>query len=131
MSDFFRRHRRKMVGTGVIIGGSYAVYRYLRFKLEQHTEHALEEMLEQKRRSSNFSSNQESCLQTVVSFLPNLQTIIARTFDSQQMRASLDENPGKKKEIWSELMVLSVCRCIASVYSVVLLYMLVRVQVNI
>ena len=36
-----------------------------------------------------------------------------------------------QKEIWDELMITCVCRCVASVYSVVLLYMLVRVQVNI
>ena len=68
--------------------------------MEQHLQQKVEELNEQKRRSSNFSANQESCLQTVVSFLPNLQTIIARTFDSQQLRASLDENPAKKVKIY-------------------------------
>ena len=117
MAELFKRHRRKIVGTGLFVGGSYALYRlvdahpdlvlffvdsltcdyrYVRYKLEQHTQMKLDEMLEQSRRNHNFVANQQSCMQTVVSFLPNIQTIIAKYFDSQQLRSSLDENPQKK-----------------------------------
>ena len=71
-------------------------FRFLKYKIQQHAELRLEEMIEQSRKTSHFLSNQETCLQTVVSFLPNLQILIARCFDSQQLRASLDENPTKK-----------------------------------
>ncbi|XP_072307466.1 peroxisomal biogenesis factor 3 [Eucyclogobius newberryi] len=129
--NFIKRHRRKFIYTGAVIGGIYFLGKYAQKKIRDIQEREANEYIAQARRQFHFESNQRTCNMTVLSMLPSLKEAIVTQLNSECLTALLKTKPANKLEIWEDLKIISFTRTIVSVYSTCLLVVLLRVQLNI
>lgn len=105
VKDFFSRHRRKFVVTGVIVGGSYLAYRYAMKKLIEFQEKQTREFLEQTRRTQHYESTERTCNQVIVGLSSKMFDEIIRLLNSEGIMEQLRNNPENKVELWNQLKV--------------------------
>jgi len=128
---FVKRHRRKFLFTGVLVGGVYFLGKYAKRKLLEYQEKEAAECLAQFRRQHHFDSNQRNCNTTVLSLLPRLRETLCQHLNSEALTSQLRTRPPNKVEIWEDLKIVSFTRTIVAVYSSAMLAVFLRVQLNI
>ncbi|XP_068672012.1 peroxisomal biogenesis factor 3-like [Montipora foliosa] len=128
---FLRRHRRKFFITGAVIGGVYLVGRYARWRLAEWQREQEMEYVEQARKQHHFESNLRTCTVTFFSLVPSLREALMEKLNCESITARLREKPANKLELWEELKILSFTRTLTSVYSSCMLFVFLRVQLNI
>lgn len=128
---FFRRHRRKLFITGAIVGGVYLLGRYARWRLAEWQREREMEYVEQARKQHHFESNLRTCTVTFFSLVPSLRDALMEKLDCEAITAKLREKPANKLELWEQLKILSFTRTLSSIYSSCLLFVFLRVQLNI
>lgn len=126
-----KKHRRKLVYGGVLIGGVYMAYRYAHKRIKEIQEKEASDCLTHARRQHHFDSNQRTCNMTVLSMVPNLREILQQLFDTESITDTLKSNPSNKLELWEELKILSVTRMVCVVYACSIMSLLVRIQLNV
>lgn len=129
--NFIKRHRRKFIFAGAVVGGVYFLGKYAQKKLRELQEKEATEYIAQARRQFHFESNQRTCNMTVLSMLPPLREAIVTQLNSENLTALLKTKPANKLEIWEDLKIISFTRTIVAVYSTCMLVVLLRVQLNI
>ncbi|XP_072218584.1 peroxisomal biogenesis factor 3 [Leuresthes tenuis] len=129
--NFIKRHKRKFIFTGAVVGGVYLLGKYAQQKIKEIQEKEATEYIAQARRQFHFESNQRTCNMTVLSMLPPLREAIITQLNSENLTALLKTKPANKLEIWEDLKVISFTRTIVAVYSTCMLVVLLRVQLNI
>lgn len=131
IKGFLRRHRRKFFITGAVVGGVYLLSRYARWRFAEWQRQQEMEYVEQARKQHHFESNQRTCTITLFSLVPNLRDALMEKLNCEAITGKLRERPSNKLELWEQLKVLSFTRTIASVYSSCMLFVFLRVQLNI
>lgn len=131
IKGFLRRHRRKFFITGAVVGGVYLLSRYARWRFAEWQRQHEMEYVEQARKQHHFESNQRTCTITLFSLVPNLRDALMEKINCEAITGKLRERPSNKLELWEQLKVLSFSRTIASVYSSCMLFVFLRVQLNI
>ncbi|XP_054878953.1 peroxisomal biogenesis factor 3 isoform X2 [Poeciliopsis prolifica] len=129
--DFIKRHKKKFIFTGAVVGGVYLLSKYAQKKIKEVQEKEASEYIAQARRQFHFESNQRTCNMTVLSMLPPLREAIVVQLNSESLTAMLKTKPANKLEIWEDLKIISFTRTIVAVYSTCMLVVLLRVQLNI
>lgn len=129
--NFVKRHRRKFIFAGAVVGGVYFLGKYAQKKMREIQEREASEYIAQARRQFHFESNQRTCNMTVLSMLPTLREAIIHQLNSESLTALLRTKPTNKLEIWEDLKIISFTRSIVAVYSTCMLVVLLRVQLNI
>ncbi|KAM3602575.1 uncharacterized protein V6R79_006580 [Siganus canaliculatus] len=129
--NFIKRHKKKFIYTGVVVGGVYFLGKYAQKKIREIQEKEATEYIAQARRQFHFESNQRTCNMTVLSMLPPLKEAISSQLNSESLTALLKTRPANKLEIWEDLKIISFTRTIVAVYSTCMLVVLLRVQLNI
>ncbi|XP_054474459.1 peroxisomal biogenesis factor 3 [Anoplopoma fimbria] len=129
--SFIKRHKRKFIATGAVVGGVYFLGKYAQKKIGEFQEKEASEYISQARRQFHFESNQRTCNMTVLSMLPPLKEAIVNQLNSESLTALLKARPANKLEIWEDLKIVSFTRTIVAVYSTCMLVVLLRVQLNI
>lgn len=129
--NFIKRHKKKFIFTGAVIGGVYVLGRYAQKKIREIQEKEASEYIAQARRQFHFESNQRTCNMTVLSMLPPLRDAIVAQLNSESLTALLKTKPSNKLEIWEDLKIISFTRALVAVYSTCMLVVLLRVQLNI
>ncbi|XP_061785259.1 peroxisomal biogenesis factor 3 [Nerophis lumbriciformis] len=129
--NFVKRHKRKFIVTGAVVGGVYFLSKYAQSKIRELQEKEATEYIAQARRQFHFESNQRTCNMTVVSMLPPLREAIINQLNSESLTAILKTRPANKVDIWEDLKIMSFTRTIVAVYSTCMLVVLLRVQLNI
>ncbi|MEQ2272090.1 peroxin [Xenotaenia resolanae] len=129
--NFIKRHKKKFLFTGAVVGGVYFLGKYAQKKIKEIQEKEATEYIAQARRQFHFESNQRTCNMTVLSMLPPLREAIVTQLNSESLTALLKTKPANKLEIWEDLKIISFTRTIVAVYSTCLLVVLLRVQLNI
>ncbi|XP_028997440.1 peroxisomal biogenesis factor 3 [Betta splendens] len=129
--NFIKRHKRKFLFAGAVVGGVYFLGKYAQKKLQEIQEKEATEYIAQARRQFHFESNQRTCNMTVLSMLPSLREAIVNQLNSESLTALLKTKPANKLEIWEDLKIISFTRTVVAVYSTCLLVVLLRVQLNI
>lgn len=131
MWNFVKRHKRKFIATGVVVGGVYFLGKYAQKKLRELQEREATEYIAQAKRQFHFESNQRTCNMTVLSMLPPLREAIVTQLNSESLTTLLKTKPANKLEIWEDLKIISFTRSIVAVYSTCMLVVLLRIQLNI
>jgi len=126
-----KRHRRKFIFTGVVIGGAYVLSKYARKKLQEIQDKEAAECIAFAKRQHHFESNQRTCNMTVLSMLPTMREALMNAMDTESITAQLKAKPSNKLELWEELKILSFTRSICAVYTSCMLIVVLRVQLNI
>ncbi|KAM4633018.1 peroxisomal biogenesis factor 3 [Polymixia lowei] len=129
--SFVKRHRRKFLISGAVVGGAYLLGKYAQRKMKEIQEREATEYIAQARRQFHFESNQRTCNMTVLSMLPTLREAIVHQLNSESLTALLKTKPANKLEIWEDLKIISFTRSMVAVYSTCMLVVLLRVQLNI
>lgn len=129
--NFIKRHKRKFIFAGALVGGVYVLGKYAQKKIRDLQEREATEYIAQARRQFHFESNQRTCNMTVLSMLPSLKEAIVTQLNSESLTALLKTKPANKLEIWEDLKIISFTRTIVGVYSTCMLVVLLRVQLNI
>ncbi|XP_030577987.1 peroxisomal biogenesis factor 3 [Archocentrus centrarchus] len=129
--NFVKRHKKKFIFTGAVVGGVYLVGKYAQKKFREIQEREATEYIAQARRQFHFESNQRTCNMTVLSMLPALKEAIVTQLNSESLTTLLKTKPANKLEIWEDLKIISFTRTIVAVYSTCMLVVLLRVQLNI
>ncbi|KAK2855882.1 hypothetical protein Q5P01_004617 [Channa striata] len=129
--NFVKRHKRKFIFAGAVVGGVYLLGKYAQKKIREIQEKEATEYIAQARRQFHFESNQRTCNMTVLSMLPPLREAIVIQLNSENLTTLLKTKPANKLEIWEDLKIISFTRTIVAVYSTCMLVVLLRVQLNI
>ncbi|XP_017282886.1 peroxisomal biogenesis factor 3 [Kryptolebias marmoratus] len=129
--NFIKRHKKKFIFTGAVVGGAYLLGKYAQKKIKEVQEKEATEYIAQARRQFHFESNQRTCNMTVLSMLPSLREAVVAQLNSESLTALLKTKPANKLEIWEDLKIISFTRTIVAVYSTCMLVVLLRVQLNI
>ncbi|XP_057317184.1 peroxisomal biogenesis factor 3-like [Hydractinia symbiolongicarpus] len=131
LKDFYKRHRKKILVTGVLAGGTYALAKIISWKLNEWQQAKLLEYSIQTKKQFHFESTQRTCTMTFMSFLPNLRNTIAEHLNTEELLEKLKSKPANKLEIWEQLKILSMSRFLCSVISNVMLLVLLRIELNV
>lgn len=129
--NFFQRHQRKFFVLGILVGGGIYLKRYAERKFIEWQEREMNQLLERSRKQQHFESTERTCNVTITSVLPQLQTSIAKTLDSDSITLLLKQKAPNKKDLWEHLKVLGFSRVVSYVYCNSALTILMRTQVNI
>ncbi|XP_037541902.1 peroxisomal biogenesis factor 3 [Nematolebias whitei] len=129
--NFMKRHKKKFIFTGALVGGAYLLGKYAQKKIKDVQENEASAYIAQARRQFHFESNQRTCNMTVLSMLPALREAITTQLNSESLTALLKTKPANKLEIWEDLKIISFTRTVVAVYSTCMLVVLLRVQLNI
>ncbi|ESO03703.1 hypothetical protein HELRODRAFT_157080 [Helobdella robusta] len=129
--NFVKRHKKKFVFTGVLVGGIYYLGKYARRKIiEQQKQEALE-FIDNMRKQQHYENSQRTCERTIISMLPNLCEALCKQLDTEHLLVGLKSKPDMKIATWEKIKLLSFVRMIVSVYSCCLLVLIFKVQLNI
>jgi len=133
--NWLKRNRRKIAVGGAVVGGLYvlgkvAENQYLKYKHQENLK-----LLEKLRKENHFCSTENNCVTTLSSLFPLLRKKIEECLDTDSITDTLRENKEmsnkEKIEMWEELKVVSVSRCVVLVVAGVYLSLMVRIQLNI
>lgn len=128
---FLRRHRTKFFITGAVVGGVYLLGRYARWRLAEWQRQREVEYVETARKQHHFESNLRTCSVTFFSLVPSLRDALMEKLNCEAVTSKLREKPANKLELWEQLKILSFTRTLASIYSSCMLFVFLRVQLNI
>ncbi|XP_053681203.1 peroxisomal biogenesis factor 3 [Anopheles nili] len=131
IKDFFYRHRRKFVATGVVIGGSVFLLKWLQYKLRELQERQAREIHEKLKRMQHYECTDRTCNQTIQGLIPALSENILKRLDTNVILTKLRSNPPNKLELWEELRSVAFTRLVTIVYAASMLAVTLRVQINI
>ncbi|XP_059139894.1 peroxisomal biogenesis factor 3-like [Physella acuta] len=126
-----KRHRRKFIFLGSVVGGNWLLYKYIWNKIKEIRDEEDKQYLIFVRRQHHFDSNQRTCNMTVLGLVPNLRDTLIKSLDTDKIKELLKTNPSNKLELWEEMKIMSVTRTLAAVYGTAMLSVMLRVQLNI
>jgi len=115
---------------GSVLGGLYIVGRLAERHLVSSREEETRKLLERTRKSTHFSATESTFSNTFISLLSVLGTEIETQLNPEAITSSLRDRPGaeEKIQLWHQLKVLSISRCISLVLGGVHLAILLRTQ---
>ena len=161
MSSFVswvKRHRRKLVISGAVIGGLYLVGKVAERQMAKMQvrllsclltfkeinlsktgncficqEEETRRILEAARKQNHFTSTENTAHRTLAALFPALRQVIGERLDTDTITNILRQRPPTedKVQFWTELKVIAVSRCVVLVLSGVYLCIMLRVQLNI
>ncbi|XP_053659107.1 peroxisomal biogenesis factor 3 [Anopheles marshallii] len=131
IKDFLHRHRRKFITTGVVIGGSVFLLKWLQYKLRELQERQAKEIGEKLKRMQHYECTDRTCNQTILGMAPALSDKIVQSLQTDDILTKLRSNPDNKLELWEELRIVAFTRLITLVYGASMLAVTLRVQINI
>ncbi|XP_050070246.1 peroxisomal biogenesis factor 3 [Anopheles maculipalpis] len=131
IKDFLHRHRRKFITTGVVIGGSVFLLKWLQYKLRELQEKQAKEIGEKLKRMQHYECTDRTCNQTTLGLVQVLSERVHQSLNTDDILLKLRNNPANKLELWEELRIVAFTRLVTLVYGASLLAVTLRVQINI
>lgn len=128
---FLSRHRRKFVVTGVVVGGSFLIFKYAQKKLRDFQERQAREFLERTQRIQYFESQERNCNQVIMGISTDLCNEILKLVNNDELLDRLRRNPENKVELWEELKIIAFTRLAVFIYATSMLNVTLRVQMNV
>ncbi|KAI7883048.1 Peroxin-3 [Lichtheimia hyalospora FSU 10163] len=92
LKDYAKRHRKGLMVTAAIGGGSYLLGRYATEKLRDFQEKTMTERVAKENLKRRFQQNQNDCVFTVLSLLPTLGDQILNEMNIEAAWAKLQES---------------------------------------
>jgi len=131
ITDFFKKHKKKFIFFGVVVGGAVIGSRYAKHKFIEWQEKETKEFLERTKKQHFFETTEKNCNQTIISLSMTLKGNILSFLNIEEVTEKLKGNPSNKIELWQELKVLVFTKATLLIYSGTLLTMALRIQLNI
>lgn len=126
-----KRHRRKFVVSGAVIGGGYFFFKYGLRRVREWEEKEVAGCYEMLKKEQHFETTLRTCNDTISSLAANLKSNIVAMLDSDAMTDVLKMKPSNKLEVWDELKIIGFARPLTLIYSSSLLIIFMNVQMSI
>jgi peroxin-3 len=147
MWNFVKRHKKKFIASGVVVGGAYCAYKFYLPRLQQRmleeilgdAEGPMKEFLElargvqgERAKKDEFERTQKVSDDQVKKVFEATRARLNKLFDVEacQERLKAASTKEEKTRCFQELQVESLARVVASAYTLHLLLLLQRVEVN-
>ncbi|XP_058058860.1 peroxisomal biogenesis factor 3 [Anopheles bellator] len=131
LKDFLYRHRKKFITTGIVLGGSVFLLKWIQYKLRELQERQAKEIGEKLRRMQHFECTDRTCNQTIAGLAPALSDKLFERLNTDDILVKLRSNPENKLELWEQLKIVAFTRIVALVYAASMLSVTLKVQINI
>lgn len=128
--NFFSRHRRKFVVTGLVLGSGVFLIKIIQYKLREFQERQAKEIAERFKRMQHYESTERTCNQTIVGLAPTVSEKALRNLGTAEILEKLRSNPDNKLELWEELKILAFARIVTLVYASSMLAVTLKTQIN-
>ena len=129
--NFYRKHRKKIIITGMVAGGSYALFRYGMARFEEWQNEKINEIVLETNRQHYFQNNQITCSTMFIEFLPAVRNLIMDKINIEELIDILKLKPTNKLEIWEKLKIMGMVRLICSILSCCILLVFLKVHMNV
>ncbi|XP_023217396.1 peroxisomal biogenesis factor 3-like [Centruroides sculpturatus] len=126
--SFFRRHRRKFLVTGGVIGALFFIQRYVGFKLNEWETKQTRQLFDKMKRDHHFKGTIQTCDSTILSMVCKVRERVLSLFNSEALIEHLKTGPPNKVEIWDNLKILIFSEIIAELYCECLFTVVLRIQ---
>lgn len=130
LQDFLSRHRRKLIVTGALVGGTIYAARYAQRKLVEYQEKQAREFFERTRRMHHFESTERTCNQVILGMGEEMCQAVLHECSTDELLEQLRQNPTNKLELWEQMKIVSFTRLATFVYASSMLVIALRVQLN-
>ncbi|XP_019543510.3 peroxisomal biogenesis factor 3 [Aedes albopictus] len=130
IKDFFYRHRRKFITTGLVLGSGLFLIKIIQYKLREFQERQAKEIAERFKRMQHFESTERTCNQTIVGLSPTVSEKALKDLSTSEVLEKLRANPDNKLDLWEELKVLAFSRIVTLVYASSMLAVTLKTQIN-
>ncbi|UYV62251.1 PEX3 [Cordylochernes scorpioides] len=131
ISNFLRRHRRKILVAGGLVTAGIFLKRYATQKFLEWEAKQTQLYLEQLKRHHHFEGTMQTCDSTALSLASKVREAVVRQLDVETLLMELKNNPPNKLSIWEEIKVLVFAHAIGEVVCECLLVVYLRVQLSI
>eukprot|EP00088_Acartia_fossae_P040512 TRINITY_DN4217_c1_g1_i12.p1 TRINITY_DN4217_c1_g1~~TRINITY_DN4217_c1_g1_i12.p1 ORF type:complete len:410 (+),score=89.51 TRINITY_DN4217_c1_g1_i12:490-1719(+) len=131
--NFVKRHRRKFVAGGVVVGGAVAAIALLDRHITKVREDERKKQLEIIRKRNHFDSTDSAVAASLKHYFAELKSRIAELHDTSQLKEALRQGPDKEEKIrlWNEMKNLCFGQAVSFIIAEAFLAVLIRVQLNI
>ncbi|RNA13902.1 peroxisomal biogenesis factor 3 [Brachionus plicatilis] len=134
---FGKRHKKKLVFSAFLFGGSYAFIKYSIYKIKkslfllpEDSRLVKKEYLKSKK-FDHYLAIKKTSDDAILSIFESIQEQINNNLSSNEYLEQLKLKPPNKLELWEKIKILSVSKCLASIYSMVIVSILTKIELNI
>ncbi|GBL93394.1 Peroxisomal biogenesis factor 3 [Araneus ventricosus] len=126
-----RRHKKKLLFLGGVVGGVAILNTYMKRKLTEWEAQRTAEICDQLKRSNHFENTITTCDTVFMSCVPKIRQVVSKTVDVNDIVKQVSTNPPNKIELWEQLKVYVFTQTLGEMYAQCLLCILVRVQMSV
>lgn len=131
ITNFVRRHKRKVIVLGGLFGGIYIFRKFIASKLSIWESQQTKDFFDQMKRYHHFEGTLQTCDSTVFSLLPKIRETVVNILNVDGLVELLKSNPESRLETWEELKILVFVESIGEMTGEILLVCFLRVQLSI
>lgn len=129
--NFICRHRRKLLISGVVVGGAVLAVNYVHKKVLEWQENEAKEFLKRTKKEQHFRSTERTCNQTIFVLAKSLKETVLKVLDSEAILQKIREGDENRVALWDELKIVVFAQICSLIYSGLMLVLLLRIQLNI
>lgn len=135
--NFCKRHKKKLIFTVVFFGGGYAGIKYSIYKLKEcfqlstKSSELMKKQMMSMRKYEHYLSIRETSDQGVLSLIKQMHNKINESLSSDDLLEKLKQKPSNKFEIWEELKIKCITKCLTSIYATSILTLFIKIELNI
>ncbi|XP_056647930.1 peroxisomal biogenesis factor 3 [Diorhabda sublineata] len=131
IQGFASRHKNKFLIGGAFISGSIILTKYAQYKFKEWQEKETSEFFDRNRKQNHFESIGRTTNQTLSNFSVSLLDLISEIINTDEVIENIKANPDKKVELWNSLKLLVFTKVSVTVYSIVMLAVVLNVQLTV
>lgn len=130
--EWVRRNRHRLAVGGGLLGGLYLVSRVAGRQVALAREEEARRALDRGKKSQHFTTTEATGAATLASLLPTLRAEVDSSLDTAALTSLLRErpDPARKAELWAQLKVTALGRCLAVVVGGAVLAVTLRLQLH-
>lgn len=129
--NFICRHRRKLIISSIVVGGTVFAINYVHRKILEWQENEAKEFLKKTKKEQHYRSTERACNQTIFLLSKSLKETVFRNLDSDDILHKIREGNGSRIALWEELKIVVFAQICSLIYAGLMLVLLLRIQLNI
>eukprot|EP00761_Pharyngomonas_kirbyi_P009922 gb/GECH01009940.1/.p1 GENE.gb/GECH01009940.1/~~gb/GECH01009940.1/.p1 ORF type:complete len:512 (+),score=150.44 gb/GECH01009940.1/:1-1536(+) len=132
--NFIKRHKKKFIGAGVVVGGFSVSFLYLYYRYQQIVQDMRREELNAARMRIHFGNNKRTALSAVRSQLLSVEKFLQESLELQSITPELKNknlSSEEKLNYWNQYKRQSLIKTVTSIYAISFMYVLLSVQLHI
>ncbi|XP_055376293.1 peroxisomal biogenesis factor 3 [Condylostylus longicornis] len=125
------RKRKILAISGLILGFIIFISKYIQKSIQNYQSKQFVSYLERSRKFQHYESTERTCNQAIQGFTSNICDNLMKQINTGDILDKLKTKEGDKVSLWNELKIKTFVRLTTLIYSLSLITITLRVQVNI